>query len=135
MNYFQVNLMNPKVLVGAFIGAMAAFLFCGLTMEAVGRAAQKMVEEVRRQFREIPGILEGTGTPDYGSCVEISTRAAQHEMIFPSLLGHCYSYRRRLRSWRGWRIGLARWRIGRWLHPRRLHGQCRWSLGQCQENG
>ena len=86
MNYFQVNLMNPKVLVGAFIGAMAAFLFCGLTMEAVGRAAQTMVEEVRRQFREIPGILEGTGTPDYGSCVEISTRAAQHEMIFPSLL-------------------------------------------------
>jgi K(+)-stimulated pyrophosphate-energized sodium pump len=86
MNYFQVNLMNPKVLVGAFIGGMAAFLFCGLTMEAVGRAAQKMVEEVRRQFREIPGILEGTGIPDYGSCVEISTRAAQREMIFPSLL-------------------------------------------------
>ena len=86
MNYFQVNLMNPRVLVGAFIGAMAAFLFCGLTMEAVGRAAQKMVEEVRRQFREIKGILEGTGTPDYGSCVEISTRAAQHEMIIPSLL-------------------------------------------------
>ena len=86
MEFFQVNLMNPKVLVGAFIGAMAAFLFCGLTMEAVGRAAQKMVEEVRRQFREIKGILEGTGTPDYGSCVEISTRAAQHEMIFPSLL-------------------------------------------------
>ena len=86
MNYFQVNLMNPRVLVGAFIGAMAAFLFCGLTMEAVGRAAQKMVEEVRRQFREIAGILEGKATPDYGSCVEISTRAAQHEMIFPSLL-------------------------------------------------
>ena len=86
MNYFQVNLMNPKVLVGAFIGAMAAFLFCGLTMEAVGRAAQKMVEEVRRQFREITGILEGKATPDYGRCVEISTRAAQHEMIFPSLL-------------------------------------------------
>jgi K(+)-stimulated pyrophosphate-energized sodium pump len=86
MNYFQVTLMNPRVLVGAFIGAMAAFLFCGLTMEAVGRAAQKMVEEVRRQFREIKGILEGKATPDYGSCVEISTRAAQHEMIFPSLL-------------------------------------------------
>ncbi len=86
MNFFQVNLMNPKVLVGAFIGGMAAFLFCGLTMEAVGRAAQKMVEEVRRQFREIKGILEGKATPDYGSCVEISTRAAQHEMIFPSLL-------------------------------------------------
>ena len=86
MNYFQVNLMNPKVLAGAFIGAMAAFLFCGLTMEAVGRAAQKMVVEVRRQFKEIAGILEGKATPDYGRCVEISTRAAQHEMIFPSIL-------------------------------------------------
>ena len=86
MNYFQVNLMNPKVLVGAFIGGMAAFLFCGLTMGAVGRAAQTMVEEVRRQFREIKGILEGKGTPDYGRCVEISTRSAQREMIFPSLL-------------------------------------------------
>ena len=86
MNYFQVNLMNPKVLVGAFIGGMAAFLFCGLTMESVGRAAQKMVEEVRRQFREIKGILEGKATPDYGSCVEISTKAAQHEMILPALL-------------------------------------------------
>ena len=86
MNYFQVNLMNPKVIVGAFIGAMAAFLFCGMTMEAVGRAAEKMVQEVRRQFREIAGILEGTGTPDYGRCVEISTRAAQHEMVVPSVL-------------------------------------------------
>jgi K(+)-stimulated pyrophosphate-energized sodium pump len=86
MNFFQVNLMNPRVLVGAFIGAMAAFLFCGLTMEAVGRAAQKMVEEVRRQFREIKGILEGKATPDYDSCVQISTRAAQHEMILPALL-------------------------------------------------
>ena len=86
MDYFQVNLMNPKVLVGAFIGGMAAFLFCGLTMGAVGRAAQSMVEEVRRQFREIKGILEGEGTPDYSRCVEISTRSAQHEMIFPSLL-------------------------------------------------
>ncbi len=86
MNYFQVNLMNPKVLVGAFIGGMAAFLFCGLTMGAVGRAAQSMVEEVRRQFREIKGILEGKATPDYSRCVEISTRSAQKEMIFPSLL-------------------------------------------------
>ena len=86
MDYFQVNLMNPKVLVGAFIGGMAAFLFCGLTMGAVGRAAQSMVEEVRRQFREIKGILEGKGKPDYSRCVEISTRSAQHEMIFPSLL-------------------------------------------------
>ena len=86
MEFFQVNLMNPKVLVGAFIGAMAAFLFCGLTMGAVGRAAQSMVEEVRRQFREITGILEGKATPDYGRCVEISTRSAQREMIFPSFL-------------------------------------------------
>jgi len=86
MEFFQVNLMNPKVLVGAFIGAMAAFLFCGLTMGAVGRAAQSMVEEVRRQFREIKGILEGKATPDYGRCVEISTRSAQREMIFPSFL-------------------------------------------------
>ena len=86
MEYFQVTLMNPRVLAGVFIGAMAAFLFCGLTMGAVGRAAAKMVDEVRRQFREIKGILEGKATPDYGSCVEISTCAAQHEMILPSLL-------------------------------------------------
>ena len=86
MEFFEVTLMNPKVLVGAFIGAMAAFLFCGLTMGAVGRAAQSMVEEVRRQFREIKGILSGEATPEYGRCVEISTRSAQREMIFPSLL-------------------------------------------------
>ena len=86
MNYFQVSLMNPKVIVGACIGGMAAYIFCGLTMGAVGRAAQSMVEEVRRQFREIKGILEGKGTPDYGRCVEISTRSAQKEMVFPSLL-------------------------------------------------
>ena len=86
MEFFQVTLINPKVLVGAFIGAMAAFLFCGLTMGAVGRAAGAMVDEVRRQFREIKGILEGKATPDYGRCVEISTRSAQREMILPSLL-------------------------------------------------
>ena len=86
MVFFQVNLMNPKVLVGVFIGAMAAFLFCGLTMGAVGRAAGAMVEEVRRQFQEIKGILEGKATPDYGRCVEISTRSAQREMILPSFL-------------------------------------------------
>ena len=86
INFFQVNLINPKVLVGAFLGAMAAFLFCGLTMGAVGRAAESMVQEVRRQFREIKGILEGKATPDYGRCVEISTRGAQREMIIPSLL-------------------------------------------------
>ena len=86
INFFQVNLINPKVLVGAFLGAMAAFLFCGLTMGAVGRAAESMVQEVRRQFREIKGILEDKAAPDYGRCVEISTRSAQREMIIPSLL-------------------------------------------------
>ncbi len=86
MNYYQVTLMNPKVIVGVFIGSMMAFLFCGLTMNAVGRAAQEMVEEVRRQFREIKGILDGTGTPDYARCVEISTKSAQREMLLPSLL-------------------------------------------------
>ncbi len=86
MNYYEVNLMNPKVLIGVFIGAMMSFLFCGLTMNAVGRAAQKMVEEVRRQFREIAGILEGKAEPDYARCVGISTKGAQQEMLFPSLL-------------------------------------------------
>jgi K(+)-stimulated pyrophosphate-energized sodium pump len=86
MEYYQVTLMNPKVLAGVFLGSVMAFLFCGLTMNAVGRAAQKMVEEVRRQFREIPGILEGTGKPDYAKCVEISTKGAQREMLFPSIL-------------------------------------------------
>ncbi len=86
VNHYDITLMNPSVLVGIFIGSMMAFLFCGLTMNAVGRAAQKMVVEVRRQFREILGILEGKQRPDYTSCVRISTRAAQQEMIFPSLL-------------------------------------------------
>ena len=86
VNYYDITLMNPMVLVGIFIGAMMAFLFCGLTMNAVGRAAEKMVIEVRRQFREIAGILEGKQRPYYTSCVRISTKAAQHEMIFPSLL-------------------------------------------------
>ena len=86
VEYYDITLMNPMVLVGIFLGAMMAFLFCGLTMNAVGRAAEKMVIEVRRQFREIAGILEGKQRPDYTSCVRISTKAAQHEMIFPSLL-------------------------------------------------
>ena len=86
MNFYEVNLMNPMVLTGVFIGAMMAFLFCGLTMNAVGRAAQSMVVEVRRQFREIKGILTGQATPDYARCVEISTKGAQKEMLFPSLL-------------------------------------------------
>lgn len=86
VEYYQVNLINPRVLVGVFIGAMMSFLFCGLTMNAVGRAAQKMVTEVRRQFAEIKGILTGERRPDYARCVEISTLGAQREMIFPSLI-------------------------------------------------
>ncbi|MCD8166423.1 MAG: sodium-translocating pyrophosphatase [Bacteroides sp.] len=86
MEYYNVNLMNPKVLSGLFIGAMMAFLFCGLTMNAVGRAAGHMVDEVRRQFREIKGILTGETEPDYARCVEISTKGAQKEMVIPSLL-------------------------------------------------
>ena len=86
MEYYRISLMNPTVLIGLFIGAMMSFLFCGLTMNAVGRAAESMVREVRRQFREIKGILTGEGTPDYARCVAISTRGAQREMLFPSLL-------------------------------------------------
>lgn len=86
MYYYDVTLMNPKVLSGIFIGSMMAFLFCGFTMNAVGRAAAHMVEEVRRQFREIKGILTGEAEPDYARCVAISTKGAQREMVFPSLL-------------------------------------------------
>jgi len=85
--YYNISLINPKVLVGVFMGVMLAFVFCALTMKAVGNAAGSMVEEVRRQFREIPGIMEGTGEPDYASCVAISTSAALKEMVVPSLLG------------------------------------------------
>jgi len=86
MNYYEVTLMNPKVLSGMFLGSMMAFLFCGLTMNAVGRAAAHMVDEVRRQFRKIKGILTGEVEPDYESCVAISTKGAQREMIIPSVL-------------------------------------------------
>ena len=86
IDFFHVNLMNPNVLVGVFVGAMAAFMFSGITMGAVGRAAGAMVEEVRRQFREIKGILDGKATPDYDRCIKISTRSALREMILPSIL-------------------------------------------------
>jgi len=86
MVYYHVDLMNPKVVVGFMIGSMMAFLFCGLTMRAVGRAASRMVDEVRRQFKEIPGILEGKAEPDYARCVEISTKGAQKEMTLPASL-------------------------------------------------
>ncbi len=87
MAYYDVTLMNPKVIGGLFLGGMTAFVFSALTMKAVGRSAGAMVEEVRRQFREIKGILEGKATPDYASCVEISTKGAQKEMIMPALIG------------------------------------------------
>ena len=87
VRYYEVSIMNPKVLVGVFMGVMLAYVFCAMTMKAVGRSAKAMVEEVRRQFREIKGIMEGTGEPDYASCVDISTSAAQREMVVPALLG------------------------------------------------
>ena len=86
MAYYNVTLMNPKVLIGLFIGAAMAFYFCALTMKAVGRAAGAMVQEVRRQFRERPGIMKREEKPDYARCVAISTVGAQREMIFPSLI-------------------------------------------------
>jgi inorganic pyrophosphatase/K(+)-stimulated pyrophosphate-energized sodium pump len=87
VRYYDVSIMNPKVLVGMFMGVMLTFVFCAMTMKAVGRAAGSMVEEVRRQFREIPGIMDETGTPDYAACVDISTAAAQREMVIPACLG------------------------------------------------
>jgi len=86
VDFFKINVMNPMFLCGCFLGAMMAFVFCALTMKAVGRAAGRMVEEVRRQFRTIPGIMDGTGKPDYARCVAISTKGAQHEMMLPALL-------------------------------------------------
>jgi K(+)-stimulated pyrophosphate-energized sodium pump len=83
---YNLTIMNPKLICGLFLGGMMAFVFCAMTMKAVGRAAGAMVNEVRRQFREIAGIMEGTGEPDYARCVSISTAGAQKEMILPSLL-------------------------------------------------
>ncbi len=86
VNYFELNIFNPMLIGGLFVGAMMSFVFCAMTMKAVGRAAGAMVDEVRRQFREIKGILEGKATPDYAKCVEISTIGAQKEMLLPSIL-------------------------------------------------
>ncbi|MFA9392573.1 MAG: sodium-translocating pyrophosphatase [Prolixibacteraceae bacterium] len=84
--FYDLSVFNPILLSGIFLGAMMAFVFSAMTMKAVGRAAGAMVDEVRRQFREIPGILEGTGKPEYAKCVAISTKGAQREMLIPSLL-------------------------------------------------
>lgn len=121
--------MNPKVLLGMFVGAMMSFLFCGLTMNAVGRAANQMVNEVRRQFRENLGIMNGTSEPDYARCVSISTKAAQKEMLFPSLLaviapvvtGLLLGVSGGTRTPR--RVARVR------LHARRVYGQQRRSVG------
>jgi K(+)-stimulated pyrophosphate-energized sodium pump len=86
MRHYGVTPMNPNFLVGVFGGMLLVFIFCALTMKAVGRAAGRMIEEVRRQFRTIPGIMEGTGKPDYAQCVAIATQGAQRAMVFPSLL-------------------------------------------------
>ncbi|MCL4114528.1 UNVERIFIED_CONTAM: hypothetical protein GTU68_057377 [Idotea baltica] len=87
VRYYDISPLNPKVLVGMFSGVMLAFVFCAMTMKAVGRAAGAMVEEVRRQFREIKGIMEGEAEPEYSKCVAISTKAAQHEMLLPACMG------------------------------------------------
>lgn len=87
MNYYDATLLNPRVLIGLFLGAMATFLFCAMTMQAVGRAAQGMVIEVRRQLKERPGILDGSEKPDYARPIELSTKAAQREMLWPSVIG------------------------------------------------
>src|SRR5699024_1619080 len=82
----KIDITQPSVIAGAFIGGMLPFLFAAMTMDAVGKAAFEMIEEVRRQFKEIPGIMEGEATPEYGTCVDISTKAALREMIVPGLL-------------------------------------------------
>ncbi len=131
--YYDIHLMNAKVLVGVMIGVMSVFLFSGLTMNAVGRAAGKMVDEVRRQFREIKGIMEEKAEPDYARCVEISTKGAQREMLIPSLLALFIPIICRFDIWRA--------RCNRFVnrhHKRRfcscnLHGKCRRRMGQCKE--
>jgi K(+)-stimulated pyrophosphate-energized sodium pump len=87
VDLLDINPMNPKMLVGVMVGAMLVLLFSAMTMNAVGRSAGQMVAEVRRQFKEIPGIMAGTAEPDYAACVRISTQAAQYEMLMPSILG------------------------------------------------
>ena len=133
MRYYDVTLMNPKVLVGMLIGSMSVFVFCALTMKAVGRAAKGMVEEVRRQFREKPGIMQGTDIPDYAAPVAISTKAAQREMVLPSLLALIVPVATGMVLERLGRDGLAGGRLVDGFLRRGLHGQFRRRLGQRQE--
>ena len=129
MLYYDVTLMNPKVLSGMFLGSMMAFLFCGLTMNAVGRAAAHMVEEVRRQFREIKGILTGEAEPDYARCVQISTKGAQREMVFPSLLAIIAPIATGLSVWCSRCYRSADWWFVLRFRACHFHGQCRRRMG------
>ncbi|MEG0580474.1 MAG: sodium/proton-translocating pyrophosphatase, partial [Niameybacter sp.] len=86
---FDLSILNPAVLIGLFVGGMATFVFAAFTMSAVGNAASKIVLEVRRQFKEIPGIMEGEADPDYAACVDICTKSAQKELIKVALIGIC----------------------------------------------
>ena len=133
MAFYNVTLMNPKVLCGMFAGVLLVFLFSAMTMKAVGRAAKAMVKEVRRQFREIPGIMEGTGKPDYARCVAISTAGAQREMVLPSLLALVVPIVVGLLLDVAGVLGLAGRRPGVRLRGGDLHGQRRRRLGQRQE--
>ena len=133
LTYYDATLMNPRVLVGVFLGAMSTFLFCAMTMKSVGRAAQGMVIEVRRQFQENPGILDGSVKPDYERPVEISTKAAQREMILPSLLGLCMPIGVGLLLGVGGVLGLLAGCLTSGFCFGRLHVQQRRQLGQREE--
>ena len=133
MRLYDVTLMNPQVLIGLFIGAVMAFYFCALTMKAVGRAAAAMVEEVRRQFREKPGIMKGEEKPDYARCVEISTVGAQREMIFPSIIAIVVPVAVGLIFDVGGVLGLLTGGLATGFVSRSHDGKCRWGMGQCQE--
>jgi K(+)-stimulated pyrophosphate-energized sodium pump len=130
---YDLSIFNPMLLGGIFIGAMMAFVFCAMTMKAVGRAAGSMVDEVRRQFRDIPGIMEGKATPEYAKCVEISTKGAQREMLLPSLAGHHRARDCGSGSWRSRSGGFAGGRTDHRIYPGCDAEQCRRCLGQCQE--
>ena len=131
MYYLDVTLINPKVLIGLFVGGLSAFIFSAMTMKAVGRAARSMVEEVRRQFREIAGIMDGTGKPDYAACVAISTRGAQREMFVPSLLALLVPIVTGFSIGCTWCYRTFSGKFNRGFPVSGLYGKCWWRLGQC----